>query len=752
MIHRSNDEIGFGQLVTMLWRRWKLIAGCIGAAVILLVVIGLSRPDEYTAKAQLLIDSPGTGSPNIVDDAAIETHVELLTSARHIRLTQASLAKGSGAGLKDDSPASEATRATVDGDVPGQKMSDVTDDDESTMENVGSSDGPIYLDLDEIYDGLYVYKERNSRVIAVTFTSTDPEIAAVVANRVARLYIELGREHARKQREKAIKQLDERIPSARAELDRAEAAVREYRADFGIPDTTGVERMARQVAEFKRQLEAGVSNLAERDARLALLRSYQNRAEGLPLLVEALNDPQLTALLRAQTGEQPRSTTDTVQGAAVKPGARELETEQRKQINETVDNLLDRLTLDRDATEARVQDIRQRLETLQRAQREGLRESELRLSELERMAVAAGQVYEGMLRRRTEVAAQDGVQQVARIVSAATEPAYPSSPSLIIFILPTLFAAGFVGCIGAVVFEILDRRLRSERDVEAALGIPCIGLVPEIESADSAAVQRKLIDGSFDPYIDAIRSTVAAALAKPAGGADVFLVTSSRRGEGRTTLAISFATYAALLGRSVVLIDLDLRKPDATARLEKSEEAATADQSDRQHSAEIIRRLPALGFDYMPLSSNPEYAHTILSTDKLPNVLAQLKKRYDCIVIDTSPLLGSPEARLFASFVDTVIFTVHWGAIDAELARAALYQLRHSGIRDLAERVSAVITRVDVKQHQFGRYDAIDDLPNAGVATTARGLENVPEPRSDAVGANPVLGRSAGTNRTGRIG
>lgn len=489
--------------------------------------------------------------------------------------------------------------------------------------------------------------------------------------------------------------------------------------------------MGRQIAELKRQLESGVSNLAERDARLALLHSYQSRDDGLPLLVDALNDPQLTALHRAQSGVQPQPTSDSVQSAIAKTGTRDSETvasEQRNQLDVAVDNILDRLTLDRDAIEARIHDIRQRLETLERARREDLRESELRLRELERKATAAAQVYEGMLRRRTDLAAQDNVVQAARIVSPATEPGDPSSPSPVVFLLPTLIAAVFVGSLGAVMLERLDRRLRSERDVEEALGIPCIGLVPVVENADSIAAQRKLKDASFDPYTEAIRSTVAAALVKPSRGSKIFLVTSSQRGEGKSTLAISFAVYSALLGRNVLLIDLDLRNPEATTRLEQSDEPATVSLPDRHQPAEIIRRVPMLGIDYLPMSSNPEYSRAILSTDTLPNMLDQLKKRYDCIVIDASPLLGAPEARLFASLADSVIFTVRWGATDADLARGALYQLRHTGMGELSERVSAVVTQVDFEKHRFGRYDDVGELPDSSIPTRAKGVRDALEP------------------------
>ena len=124
----------------------------------------------------------------------------------------------------------------------------------------------------------------------------------------------------------------------------------------------------------------------------------------------------------------------------------------------------------------------------------------------------------------------------------------PSSPAPILFLLPALVAAGITGGFTSIVIEQLDRRLRSARDIDKELGVSCIGLVPKVTGTRRLAPQRILIDSPFDPYTEAIRSVVTAALMPLSHEPVVFPVTSSRRGEGTTTLAISFAAYAAYSG------------------------------------------------------------------------------------------------------------------------------------------------------------------------------------------------------------
>jgi uncharacterized protein involved in exopolysaccharide biosynthesis len=608
MIHHGTNVIELHHIATLMRRRWKLISAFALSSVALAIVVGVFMPVEYNAKAQLLVNSSGFGGGDTVDDAAVDTHIELILSPSHLRLTQESLANNQGA-IPSAGAASQFNPITGSADgspvQPPQNRPSVPELSLTASAQAAASQGdvaatysPIFIEFDDLEKNLTAYKERSSRVIAVSFTWTDPKIAAFVANRVADLYVQQGRERALARREIAIRQLDERIPLARAELDRAEASVRDHRRSHGH------------------------------------------------------------------------------------------------------------------AVSSRASDIQGRLISLEQS-RDELRDAELKLRELERTSTAAALVYEEILRRKSELSALDGVQEGAEIISIASVPDEPSSPSPILFVLPALVIAGFAGGFSAVLLERLDRRLRSEQDVEETLGIPCIGLVPTMAEPQTLSAQRRLIDESLEPYTEAIRSVAAAALTKVPHDPMVFLVTSSVQGEGKTTLAISFSVYAALLGRNVLLIDLNVRNPEILARLGGSDENEVLDVFGERGPQAAIKKEPELGIDYLPLSSNRKYPLEILSTDHLPKMLDDLGARYDCIVIDTSPLLGSTEVRHLASLADRVIFTVKWGSTELETARAAMHQLRFAGMGNLAEHVSAVVTQVDMEKHIYCRYGEIGELPHA---------------------------------------
>jgi Mrp family chromosome partitioning ATPase len=132
-----------------------------------------------------------------------------------------------------------------------------------------------------------------------------------------------------------------------------------------------------------------------------------------------------------------------------------------------------------------------------------------------------------------------------------------------------------------------------------------------------------------------------------------------------------------------------------------------------QPLAELIRVAPDLGVDYLPLSRGSTDPVAALASERVPQLLRQLKESYDCVVIDGAPLLSATEARLLASMVDHVLFAVKWGSTRREVAQNALRLLRLSTVKKngLRDMVSAVVTQVDLKRHARYRYgDSCESL------------------------------------------
>jgi succinoglycan biosynthesis transport protein ExoP len=726
---KYDTEVHFRHLAGILWRRWRLIMtiGLSGAA--LAGLLGLVLPPKFTAKAQIVFEPqrfrPAAGAH--VDEAAIETQVTMLTSRSHLQRVLESF-------HADPESVLEAPQAQTGPDANvgnGWKESgarllvqsataSVAKD--ALSETAGSEEaaaslavGIAALNFDELDRRLNAYQERRSRVIAVTFNSASPEIAAAVANRAAKLYVEAEAERSRADRKIDLARLDERVAEFRKQAEQADLAVQKYRVTHGLGESNRTDSIDQQVADLNRQVAVAKSDLAGKQARLASLRDLPRRGPDIGLLIEALDNPGLTELYRnektlLQTQAKLTETLPETDPKILSVSAQRQELQQT--IRRNVEQILGQLTNETQALGTRVRSLQQRLATLQAVSNEA-REPEIHLRELEREATVSAQLYNSVLQRQKEMREQGDVPPDVRVLSPARVPDEPSSPNPILFIFPALVIASIGGSLLALLLERLDRGLRSEHDVNDALAISCIGLVPQLYRLRRLRPHQYLVQKPFAAYTESIRSVVAAALqlTNPHHAPKVFLVTSSVPGEGKTTLAVSFAVYAALLQRRVILVDLDFRHPAVSRELGGKAEKGILDVLKGRSSAEIIQRIPELELDYLPLPRNPVDPLAILASEQVPDLLRQLRESYDCVVIDSAPLLGTTEARLLASMVDKVLFAVKWGRTRREVAQNALSLLRYRGSRekDFESFASAVITQVDLKKHARFRYGDVGE-------------------------------------------
>lgn len=606
-------------LINLLRRRWKLITIAVGVAVGLAGTIELVFPPRYTPTTQVIVDPPrgssGAGEPSmagVLDDAAVQTHVAALLSQSHLQRVFDSLVAEWGTGPKE--------RRRV---LPGEEFS-----------------------IDTFTTRINAFKDTRSRMIGITYTSTDPAFAAAVANRSMELYLATLTERNLADRNDALHSLSKRIPLVRAEVVRADAALQSYRIKHGFTEASRVDMVDQQLVDLNRQLAVARSDLAERHARPTTLR-----------------------------------------------------------IDQTTNQTLGQLAEESSSLETRVLQLERRIAILQDASTE-VREPEARLRELQREATAFTQLYDSLVQRQKAILEEGNGQPDVRLLSSASIPTLPSSLNPLLFIPPAVVLALIGAGLLAVLLEQLDGALRTERDVTDALGISCIGVTPLLTRRSKLRPHQLIPQDAR--YTEAIRSVVAAALqlANPQKPPKTFLVTSSVPGEGKTMLAISFAVYAARIQRRVLLIDLSFRHPSIASELGGPADGGILHVLQGRPPAELIRAAPGLGFDYLSLSPDSADPVATLASERVPKLLRELEVSYDCVVIDGAPLLSATEARLLASMVDKVLFAVKWGSTPREVAQNALGLLRRSafGGDDLRDAITAVITQVDLERHARYRY------------------------------------------------
>ena len=211
----------------------------------------------------------------------------------------------------------------------------------------------------------------------------------------------------------------------------------------------------------------------------------------------------------------------------------------------------------------------------------------------------------------------------------------------------------------------------------------------------------------------------------------IILITSSVPGEGKTTLAVSLAAYAASSGARVLLIDVDFRHPGVARELGGPAEAGVLDILIRNATpTDAIRTVSGIDLDYIPVRRGvvPD-ALQLFAGSQFSALLERLSAEYDYIFIDSAPVLAIAETRLLAAVADTVLLGVRWGKTRRDQARNALGLLRE--IRRMGDdgscQVAAVVTQVNFRRHarwrhgdraevfaKYGHYYKSERMPHDG--------------------------------------
>lgn len=265
-------------------------------------------------------------------------------------------------------------------------------------------------------------------------------------------------------------------------------------------------------------------------------------------------------------------------------------------------------------------------------------------------------------------------------IEAAVVPTSPIRPDPI---RNTLLgtAVGLMLAFGiAFAIEYLDDTLRSPVDVDQVLGLPVLGYVVEMKQPDD---NHKLYVATYprSPVAEAFRTLRANIEFSGEQAPKTILVTSSRPGEGKTTVASNLAAIYAQNGKRVVLVDADLRRPSIHSVVGiPNRLGLTTLLRDSLKPENVwknwgagLRGMRIITSGYLP--SNPA---ELLGSDKMLNIMAELRKSADVIIFDGPPIMVA-DVQILASLMDGVILVLRPGRSPADEAKSTLTQLKRSG-------------------------------------------------------------------------
>ncbi|NRQ48472.1 polysaccharide biosynthesis tyrosine autokinase [Aeromicrobium stalagmiti] len=290
---------------------------------------------------------------------------------------------------------------------------------------------------------------------------------------------------------------------------------------------------------------------------------------------------------------------------------------------------------------------------------------------------------------------------VATIVEPAAASSTPSSPDR----APWLVLGGLVGLLAGLVVAavrvVSDQSVRTPAELEELAGAPVLGAV----AYDRTAVQTPLITslGTHHPRFEAVRILrTNLQFLDIDHDHKVITITSSVPGEGKSTTATNLAIALAQAGSRVVLVEGDLRRPRVSEYLgiEKSVGLTTV-LVGRVNLDTALQAAGTPGLDVLTSGALPPNPSEILQTNAMKALVAELRQRFDVVLIDAPPLLPVTDASLLASISDGAILVVRHGETGREEVRSAAGRLQAVGARLLGTVLSMAPVK-ELSRHGYG--------------------------------------------------
>jgi succinoglycan biosynthesis transport protein ExoP len=543
--------------------------------------------------------------------------------------------------------------------------------------------------VDKFLGGTFVIPAPLARVITIQYSSTDPALAARAANMLAEIYIEGQQDQKVEPTERASVWLSERVDEMRDLVVDSQRKLEEYRNTAGIVEIGDATLLRQQLSQISQTLLQAETERADLRARYERVRDLVDKPGGIDSAANVL-DSSLIHTLRLQETQLRNKLTElraryrdghpTVAQTISQLG------DLRATIAAEIKKILGRLETEARIADAKVAKIKSLVAELE-VQFDFEREAEVTIRALATEVNANKQLYEVLLERLKETDVQDGTlqQAEARVISRAITPRTPVFPRKRIMIFASVLVSIVLGVLLGIGLEYLIPGYRTLHELEQDTGLPVLTMVPserEIRNR-TRPLFRFVSERPHARLAESVRK-LRTALSIAAGDRPTrhIAVTSSIRGEGKTSMSLGLAAVSIRAGCRVLVMDCDMHLPNVHTQLGVDNLVGMSDLLTGQAMFDDVMEFDMLsGIHYITAGGPIESAGDLLASDIMAQVVARASRQFDLILFDTPPVLSVPDALVLLPRVDQSVFCVRWEKTPRESVNRAIREIVETGAR-----------------------------------------------------------------------
>ena len=547
-----------------------------------------------------------------------------------------------------------------------------------------------------------------THMLTVTFSDSDPQRSSRVTTALVNTYLEDNFQ----QKYESIRRsgwLDQQLSELKGKVETSQQDLINYESEHEISTTGDKENVVTQMlGDLGRNLTTTQSERIQKESQYAQVLS--NRGQ-----MAALASDDLLQKLEGRLADLKEQYTATVsQYGPNFPRATRLQlqiAEEQGQVVQEQNRVIERMRSDYNAARDR--------EKLALSAVAGKKEELAKLNQLmvqdnllRREFETNEQLYQSLLGRVKDASISAGLRSTSiHLVDAAMAPTRPVRPQ------PTLygaiaFLAGIVlGGMAAFAQDKMDSSIRTAEEAEALIATPALGGIPlEREALGPRVFSRK--NGHYPPALaltkkpnsslsEAFRA-LGTAVSGPADPPKTLLVTSAQNGEGKTVTTINLGQALAQRNGPVLIMDCDLRCGSIarTLGLPNNKGVSTVLSGEHDVSEALQQYGPQAGLWVLTSGAVPLCPAELLASQKMASLLEKMSSRFNCVIIDSPPVLPVTDATILSTRADRVLLV----AASGSTSRAGLLRTRRVLAQAGARVLGVAINKVDPKSQNYSGY------------------------------------------------